>query len=199
MGAIISFITSKYGIAGILAGMLLVLITFLIKNSKKRKYKNEVRQYAEDKLREEKLDHVILNSHEGCERVRDTSVPYDVDYVMGSEQSGGANGYGNPSEMIQLIEHSELSAKKHVLNARRVIAIGSRRDGNSIVVPGVAEYQCQIFCYQNGIFLREVAGNNLTVLQRGKKRAYAQSKGIQLKSGDRIILNQVYFDVMLLS
>lgn len=199
MEEIISFITSKYGIAGILAGLLLALITVLIKNNKKRKYKNEVRLYAEDKLREEKLDHVILNSYEGCEKMNDASVPYDVDYVMANEKMSGVNGHGNPSEMIQLIEHCELSSKKHVLNARRVISIGSRRDGNSIVVPDVAEYQCQIFCYQNGIFLREVAGNNLTVLQRGKKRAYAQSKGIQLKSGDRIILNQVYFDVMLLS
>lgn len=194
--AIVSFLTSIYGIGGILAGIVLVVITILIKNAKKNKYKREIRIYAEDKVREERLDHVILNSHEGNVRTEDESVPYDVDYGLGTQNVSGAE-YGSVSDMIQLIEHSELSSRKHVLNARKGIMIGSQRESNNIVVPGTAAQQCQIFCYQNGVFLREVAGNNLTILQRRKKRVYVQKSGVQLKNGDLIILNDIYFEVML--
>ena len=187
----------------ILAVIILLLIGItLIKKIVKQKQKNkELRQAAEDKLRDENLNNVILNNHTGSNRRREANMPYDVDY----SNSGGENNkkLSDNSKrkdshiMLQLIEKTELSTRKFMLNPIKKIRIGSDLQDNDITVlsEGVSLHQCEIFSVGDKIFIRNLSGGNQTILKRKKEQAIVDEKGLRLLSNDKIILGSVVYEV----
>lgn len=179
-----------------------VIFLFLLVHLMKRLYRKrarqkELRQLAQDRQREEKLDAILRNPQADEREAASGSVPYDVDYSQEKRQ-GGNSVDGKECRMLQLTEHNALSKRMHMLSLEKPVRIGSGAEGNALVVPDVCPCQCEIFQYQGGVYLKETGERQMTVLQRKKKKVYAERKGIRLQTGDRIILDKVSFDITIL-
>lgn len=187
----------------ILAAVTLLFIGItLIKKIMRRKQKNkELRQAAEDKLRDENLNNVILNNHVGSNRPREVHVPYDVDYSNPGGESSKSHSDNNKRKdshvMLQLVEKTELSTRKFMLNPIKKIRIGSDLQDNDISVlsEGVSSHQCEIFSVSNKIYIKNLSHENLTILKRKKEQTIVDEKGLRLLSDDKIILGSVIYEV----
>lgn len=173
-----------------------LLLRFLIRLLKRNSREKELRQKAQDRQREETLDLVLLNPQQG--QAAAGSVPYEVDYA-GNDKGMDLSGRRTADQiMVQLTEHNELSRRKHMMSLEKNIRIGSGGEGNSIVAAGAGPCQCELFQYQSDVYVRDVGERRMTVLQRKKQKVYVEQNGIQLRTGDRIILGNVFFDVTII-
>ena len=181
---------------------LFLLLFFLKKFLRYREKKQEITQAAADRMRDENLNSIILNSH-AATGGREIYKPYAVDYS--SKEKGGPNK-GNSQDissgkyhqpMLQLVEKTELSTRKFVLNPAKRIRIGSDLQDNEISVlsQGVSPHHCEIFAAGGGVYIRNTGKSTRTIIRRKKEQALADDKGIRLQSGDRILLGTVSYDI----
>lgn len=187
----------------IFAAIILLLVgIILIRKFMQKKQKNrELRQAAEDKQRDENLNNVILNNHVGSNRPREVHVPYDVDYSNPGGESSKNPSLKNKRKdnhvMLQLVEKTELSTRKFMLNPIKKIRIGSDLQDNDISVlsDGVSPHQCEIFSVGDKIYIKNRSNENQTIVKRKKEQAIVDEKGLRLLSNDKIILGSVVYEV----
>lgn len=164
-----------------------------------RQKRKEISRAAEDKLRDENLNHVILNGDVGNGQAKEVYKPYDVDYgnAGGDKKNSGRSVRQDDHIMVQLIEKTELSTRKFVLNPAKRIRIGSDLQDNEISVlsQGVSPHHCEIFAAGGGVYIRNTGKSTRTIIRRKKEQALADDKGIRLQSGDRILLGTVSYDI----
>lgn len=190
----------KYILIMAIVILLFVLIILLKKVIRKKQKNKELRQAAEDKLRDENLNNVILNSHAESKHLRGVHVPYDVDY---SNPRGDNKNHSDHSKkenghvMLQLVEKTELSTRKFMLNPAKKIYIGSDLQNNDIAVldENISLRQCEIFAVKDKIYIRNLSHENQTILRRKKEQAIVDEKGLRMLSGDNIILGNVTYEV----
>ena len=198
----------KYKVLFVLAatGVLILLICFFKKYMKHRGKKKEIAMAAADRMRDENLNHIILNSYADRRDGREVYMPYDVDYG-GSDKSGSRKGNqmdvsaGKRGQlMVQLVEKTELSTRKFVLNPERGIRIGSNAQDNDISVlsEGIAPRQCEIFAVGGKIYIRDMGEGSRTILKRKKERVIVDGNGIRLLSGDGILFGSVTYDITII-
>ena len=178
--------------AAVLTGIILIL-RIVIRRSRRNR---ELAIAAEDKRRDENLNNVILNSYAGDAGRKEVYVPYDVDY-SNSEADGRKNKKRDDAPMLQLIEKTELSTRKFMLNPVKGIHIGSDSQINDIAVlaAGIAPQQCEIFVAGGKVYIRDLGGGNRTILRRKKEQAIVDHNGVRLQSGDVIVLGSVTYKV----
>ena len=179
------------------------IIFFLKKFMRRCEKKKEIVQAAADRMRDENLNNIILNSHTGTGSHKEIYKPYDVDYSSrgksgsnrGGSQDTAAVKHGQP--MLQLIEKTELSTRKFILNPAKRIRIGSDLQDNDISVlsQGVAPHHCEIFAAGGGVYIRNTGEGVRTIIRRKKEQAIADKKGIRLQTGDCILLGTVSYDI----
>lgn len=183
--------------------LLAAVSVFLLKKMfSRRQKKKELTRVSEDKRRDENLNNIILNSHKG-KRIKEIHKPYDVDYGrMNGENSclGNHSEQENNSLMIQLVERTELSTRKFVLNLIKPIRIGSDLQENDITIfaGNVSPCQCEIFAAGNKIYIRNMSPDNRTILKRKKKKAIVDGTGVRLLSGDTVILGSISYDITIM-
>lgn len=185
---------------GILIAVFLIIcfLKQMIKKSQKRK---EIKRAAEDRVRDENLNNIILNNHGNAKDNREIYKPYDVDYSNGEQGSINKNSSGSIMEsqqiMIQLIEKTELSTRKFLLNPAKKIKIGSDLQNNdiSVLAEGISPHQCEIFAVGNKVYIKNTGDKYKTIIRRKKEQAFVDDKGIRLLSNDIIILGKVTYDV----
>lgn len=175
------------------------LILFLKKQIKKYGKKKEINQAAADQIRDENLNHVILNNYRQKKGDKVAHKPYDVDYGSGADASDVVldDGKGVCQLMVQLVERTELSMRKFVLNPAHGIQIGSNLNDNDIVVFSgeIAAHQCEIFSAGGKVYVRNLENNNKTIVRRRKERVIVNERGIRLLTGDCILLGNVSYDI----
>lgn len=205
MQMITSFLTKyKIPLFIIAAALALFLIIFFLKKFMcYREKKREIAQAAADRMRDENLNNIILNSHVATGSNKEIYKPYDVDYS--SKDKGGSNRGGghdisagrSGQQMLQLIEKTELSTRKFVLNPAKRIRIGSDLQDNEISVlsQGVAPHHCEIFAAGGSVYIRNTGEGTRTIIRRKKEQAIADNKGIRLQTGDSILLGTVSYDI----
>lgn len=189
----------------ILALVLLLLLTAVIvflKKSIRRKQKNkELEQAAADKLRDENLNNVILNSHAQSGILKEVYKPYDVDYSSPNSENGRKKrkrkeqaGY---HVMVQLVEKTELSTRKFMMNPAKKIRIGSSLQDNDITIlaDGISPYQCEIFSIRSKVYIKNISSENRTIIKRKKEKAIVDDKGIRLLTNDTVILGSVLYEI----
>lgn len=207
MESIITFFITNKNIF-ISAGGLIVfsLLVSTVKTLfKRRQQHKEVSQAAADRVRDENLNNVILNSYDTSKRQKEVYVPYDVDYGKGDSEKQSpikkAEELSAKQTMIQLVEKTELSTRKFVLNPAKVIRIGSDLQENdiSILADDIAPHQCEIFSVRDRVFIRNVSSGLHTIIKRKRETAFVDEKGIRLLSGDTIILGKVTYDIMIIN
>ncbi len=179
---------------------LIIASVFIIRALIRRGVKNkDFRRAAEDKLRDENLNSVILNSHAGG-GLKEVHTPYDVDYSKPSgnvRTDGGPDGGAGRHMMVQLVERTELSTRKFMLNPAKGIKIGSDLQGNDITVmaEGVSPRQCEIFSAGDKVYVRSLGGENRTIIRRKKERAIVGQNGVRLLTNDIIILGKASYEI----
>jgi hypothetical protein len=184
----------------ILAVLCIVIFKKIVKNSKKAK---ELSLQAEEKIRDENLNNIILNNNTDNLKLRKTPKPYDVDY---SSSNNGKLGNIDSSKdkknsiMIQLIERTELSTRKFILNPTNGLRIGSDTQGNDIVVfdSSVSQHQCEIFTYGDKIYIKNLGSESRTIVKRKKESVIVDGTNIRLLSNDRIIIGSVSYDISII-
>lgn len=127
--------------------------------------------------------------------------PYDVDYSSTNCDTGKKPGeHSKKAEshvMVQLIERTELSTRKFMLNPIKKIHIGSdlRDNDISVLAEGVSAHQCEIFSVGNRVYVKNLSSDNRTIIKRKKNQAIVNEKGVRLLSNDVIILGRVSYDI----
>lgn len=184
--------------------VLVVGIVFLKEVIRRNQKKKELSQAAEDKLRDENLNHVILNSDIGNEQVKEVYKPYDVDYSnpnADKKVSVKNTKKGENHVMVQLIERTELSTRKFMMNPVKKIHIGSDSQNNDIAVlsENISPCQCEIFSVRDKVFIKNLSSDNRTIIRRKKEQAIVDEKGIRLISGDIVILGKVSYDITIIN
>lgn len=173
-----------------MVAMLWIVIWSKMKKSKEK----ELRMIAEDKLRDQALNKALANhlySKSNCE-ANIESIPYEVDY----NQKQLNNTTSNKGRiMLQITECSQLSKRKFMVELKETIKIGRAKE-NPIVIksPEVLPIHCEIFAYQNQVFIRDFSGNQ-TLLKRKKQNVYVDEKGLKLKTGDQVIIGDTALEI----
>lgn len=179
----------------------LILLKFLIK---RRSGNKELYQAAADRTRDENLDKVILNEHYIKEDNKLVKTPYEVDYGNGNSEKPGRkdmeSSIGKMSVMIQLVEKTELSTRKFILNPAKKIRIGSGFTDNDIVVSDscIEEHQCEIFLAQGKIYIKNIGNKARIIIRRKKEQVIVDGKGIRLLTGDIVLTGKVTYEVTII-
>ncbi len=186
----------------VLVVILIVLLIIILKKLFKRNEKNkELKRATEDKRRDENLNNVILNSYADKSDLKEIHTPYDIDYSNPNGDSIKSNNNNLRKEdnqvMIQLVERTELSTRKFMMNPAKKIKIGSDLQGNDITVmaDGISPHQCEIFSVRDKVYIRNLGQGNRTIVRRKKEQAIVDEKGIRLLSNDTIILGNASYDI----
>lgn len=165
---------------------------------KKQSAQRQLKQAVSDHAREEELDRIILNPLFSERDRQAVSKPYSVDYGdIGRKENSLQEEQGM---MIQLVEHTALSARKYVLNLTHSIRIGNRLEGNDIMVSGKndAAFQCEIFLAQGKAYVRIASGERAIFLRRRKKQIAVDRKGFRLLTGDKIFMGDLSYEITLM-
>lgn len=184
--------------AGIVALVVMLLVCMALRCFFRRlREKREIRRAADDHMREESLNRMILNENSMSDGRKRSQNPYEVSYE---------NRYGPQTQqtergrmLVSLEEKNELSVKKFVLDPAETIRIGSSPWGNDIVVQGegIGEFHCEIFAEYGKVFVRNQNSGYRTILQRKREQAHVDGQGIRILTGDKILVGKVSFQVTL--
>lgn len=152
--------------------------------------RKELKQAAEDRARDESLNNYILNSH-ASRNNKEAYVPYEVNYGAGE----GTNKQPVPvGVMVQLIERTELSTRKFVLNATKGIKIGTDASADIQFTSGDGNpHMCQIFAIDKQVFVRNLQPSSPVYIKRKKQQAFVDDKGIKLISSDMIVVGHIVY------
>ncbi len=176
----------------------IILFSRLIRKKQKKK---ELSQAAEDKMRDENLNQVILNQHRSGGRFKEVHKPYDVDYSRpngtGGKNNTDSQWAGEEGVMVQMIERTELSTRKFMMNPAKPIRVGSDLQDNDINVlaEGISAHQFEIFAVRDKVFVRNISSENRTILKRKREQAIVDEKGIRMLSEDAILAGCVSYDI----
>lgn len=185
----------------VLLGMGIVFLKWFVRQNQKNR---ELTRAAADKVRDENLNNAILN-HCARGETKEVYKPYDVDYSnMNDDADKSIREFPKESEvhtMIQLVEKTELSTRKFMLNPAQKIRIGSELHDNdiSVLAEGISLHQCEIFSVRNRVYLRSLSPENKTIIRRKKIQAIVDEKGVRLLSNDIIILGRVSYDITIMN
>lgn len=189
---------APYIIAAIL--LIIVLIRVLKKVSAVRAKKKEIRQAAADRARDENLNSYILNTHATVEN-KAAYVPYEVDYSRGRQEgtTQQLKNLDSRSTMVQIVEKTELSSRKFVLNASKGIRIGTSAENDISFFSGDQNvYQCEIFSVRGKTFVRNLIEGSRIYIRRKKNQAIVDNKGIELRNDDAIIVGNYTYIITII-
>lgn len=156
-----------------------------------RKQKKILEAKAQDKLREERLDRIILNPNTPNRELRSkVEKPVQVKY-MSPEVQGGKK------QMLQVIEIGELSSKEYMLNPAERISIGYGKE-NTIVLndPALADLKCEIGIYHGILGARSNDSAQRVVMKRKKESVFLGSTAIEIKSEDIIVIGKTSLKIV---
>lgn len=187
---------SKPVFIAIIAAIVLLFIVIIRLVAKSNARKKEMATRAEDRLREEALDRVIVNAQANIATFAEK--PVEVNYVADPNSNVTQNTKRTSGKlMLQITETSELSKRKYMLNPENGILIGSRQGANNIVItdPGVDDNQCEIIFYQNELYVRNVGQMGQITLLRGRKSALVGQGTVLLKKNDVLCIGNTQLKI----
>ena len=153
---------------------------------KRRRKRKEIELRAEDRLREEALERVLVDGQRDIKRGQ---AAFDVRYDTnrrGKKNADQAQGNGKSPVMLQLTEQSELSTRKYMLHAANRLSIGSKPGVNDVVISGseIAAIQCEIVRVGKNLYISNLGDKGQVLLRRGKKQMLLERDAVELQNGD---------------
>ncbi len=182
----LQFLTSRivYVIAGAVLVAGLILLKRLLARSKEKKQQREMflLQRRNDALNETLSNPKVKNPQKSA--VAPVEVKWD-------EKAVDSKSSGVSTPVIELVEISAYSRRKHLFPASQPISIGSSAENQMVLMrEGIAEKHCEIFMKNGAIAARNLSGEQ-AVLVRGKVTALISEEGVYLNNGDHIRLGNV--------
>lgn len=169
-------------------GSIILTVMLKIRKSKEK----ELKMIAEDKLRDQALNKALANELCNKEKVNVESLPYEVDYT---QQQLGGREMGQDKIMLQITAYSELSKRKFMIELKERVRIGKAKENEVVIKEAqVLPLHCEIFRYQNAVYVKDLSSGH-TILNRKKQRVYIDSKGLRLKTGDRLLIEDMILEV----
>ena len=185
----------------VICALAILLIIVLIVVLRRRRARLELQQKADDKLREEALDRVLIG---GQKEEKRGTVAFEVKYEQQSQRkkkNDGGSGSGHISPvMLQLTEETELSVRKYMLHAAEILTIGSGKEGNDIVITGenIEKRQCEILRIGKQLYVTNCGRRGQVLLKRGKKQMILEGDAVELQSGDVLYIGAYTYKVTIL-
>lgn len=175
-------------------------LIILIRIQQRRKRRREMRRQAEDRLREEALDRVLTGRVDGGKGAG-PSVPFDVKYDA-DQRKQGAQARRVPAEpplMLQLTEYSELSTRKYMFHVSDRVTLG-KAGSNDIIIKGerIAEEQCEIFCIQKALYVKNTGTSGMVFLSRKHHKIMVDAQAVILENNDKLQIGGYLYKVELL-
>ena len=183
----------KVLIAVAIGALVIIAIWTKVKRSKEK----ELKMIAEDKLRDQALNKALANDLHGNEKVTGNieSLPYEVDYNQSQLNKRQAN---QEKLMLQITACCELSKRKFMIELNNAIKIGRAKESAIIIKDqGALPVHCEIFRYLNDVYIKDYSGNG-TLLNRKKQTVYVDDKGLKLRTGDKIRIENTILEVTIM-
>lgn len=180
-------------------------VVFVISIRKKRADDLDMKARAEDKLREQALDQAILNEYvQHPEQERSSALPFEVSYGVqaAAENDNTVSKPGKQKQhkiMLQIVEQSDLSIRKYMLDPSKGIRIGSNRGTNDVIITlsNHASVQCEIMEYQGKVYVRNTGSGQVITLIHGKQSINVGKGAMELISRDVLKIGNIIFSVQL--
>lgn len=184
----------------------ILILIFISTVSKKRKIKKHKAMLANDRLREEALDKLLVNTEAEVKKDDRTfaavpvAVNYDANLIEKADSAKKQKGK-RKKIMVQIIENSELSARKYVLDPGKGIFIGSKAGKNHIVIgnENVDERQCEIREKAGKVYVHNTGTSGKVILRRGKQGVYVEQNYLEIKTGDALVIADTIYKMELIS
>ena len=183
-------------IIGGVALVLLVAVWLLL--TRRRKKRLEIERNAEDRLREEALDRILVGNLQDGKR---GTLAFDVKYDQEQRnKKGGSTTAGQVPVMLQLTEKSKLSTRKYMLHAEGRLTIGSQANSNDIVIsgPNIAKCQCEIVRIGKSLYVSNRGERGQMLLKRGKKQMILESEAVELHNNDVLYIGDYTYKATIL-
>lgn len=178
----LSFLKTYWYLIFVAVSSLISLVRVILNKRKKAKEENEEYQ---KKLKNEALNEALKNSiaHHNAFSKEKQATPI-----------GGTNSNEQQENMRQglLLMRVMLMSdgSSYVVSLQERVSLGSAAGQNDIVLQGetVAPHQCEYFMYQGHVFVRNLSPGNPVILRRKKNQASVDERGIQILTGDEMII-----------
>ena len=172
----------------VIAGAVVVAGLILLKRMMARR-KEEKRQREMFLLqrRNEVLNETLRNP-KAKDLPKPVAAPVEIKW---DEKAGDLKQTNGSTLVIELVEMSAYSRRKHLFQAGQPIDIGSGKNNQMVLIrEGVAEKHCRIFLKNGAIAVKNLCGAK-TLLVRGKVTALINEEGVYLNNGDHIRLGTI--------
>ena len=172
----------------ILAGALFLL-------QKHRKTAREKKEQYERQLKDQVLNEALRNNmarHTASRSGQATPMEQAV-------QSGQRASLRQGPVVLHLVVKGRPD-KDYVLNLQDPICLGREPQGKGIVLEGeqVAPRHCEIFLYQGHVYIRDLASGRPTVLKRKERQTQVGGNGVQVMTGDRLLIGGIQAQIALM-
>ena len=169
---------------------ILILITILVRQSKKNKDIQERRNISDAKMRNAKLEDRLKNP-EMKEEVSRQSNPYDVQYIQNTENR-------SISKLQIAIEvHTETSVQRHLFDLDQEITIG-QGEHNDLVLSdkNVPLGGCSILTRGQDVYVKNQSGSSVKI-QRGRRKMLIQNQMVKLQNKDVLTIGNTALHISL--
>lgn len=188
-----------YIVIGILSILLvIILIRMIVKNYTRKK---EMKRKANDRLREEALDRLLVKDGRKFEdESKFSATPVEVNYKLDDKNDAGNRNIDRKKSVIQVTEISKLSKKRYILNPDNRILIGDITGKNDIIIsdPEMKGSQYEIFKWGEAICVKNLTSKLDAVLIRKNKKIEIGNNAVILKNKDAIKLGTVLLKIEIL-
>lgn len=170
--------------------IILILITLLIRQSKKNKDAQERRNISEAKMRNAKLEDRLRNPEMKGEVSRQSN-PYDVQYIQNTESR-------SISKFQVAIEvHTEISVQRHLFDLDREITIG-RGENNDLVLndKNVPLGGCSVLTRGQEVYVKNQSNSSVKI-QRGRRKMLIQNQVVKLQNKDVLTIGNTVLHISL--
>lgn len=124
-----------------------------------------------------------------------------LDQEIRNSISGSAVGEPTARRLLLYLRVHTRPVKKYVLDPRRGILFGRDTQSCDVLLSEgvISEQQCRIVEHRGAIWLTDLGSANGTLVRQGIFRTLRLRGGqsVRLKSGDRLILGSIRFDLIL--
>ncbi len=154
-----------------------------------RKAAREKKERYERQIKDQVLNEALRNNMARHNAFSKSSPAVPMEQEMpGRQKEGDRQGL----IFLRLVVKEE-QEKSYVLNLQDPIRLGRAPQGNDIVLEGgqVALQHCVFFLYQGHVYVRALSADSLTVLKRKAQQTQVGSTGVQVMTGDRLLIGGI--------
>lgn len=175
----------------VIAGAAVLLAAALFLNRQSQKRKREKEQYNR-RMKDQVLNEALKNN------LGSRNVFKEPNQVVPLEQRDSRRG--DKGRIVLKLTVTGGQRQSYVVNPEEHVLIGSAKGMNDIILEdkGAARQHCDIFLYQDHIYVRNLNPAYRMLLKRKNNQLPVEDRGVKLLTGDRILIGKSRIEVTLM-